>query len=576
MTNNHEIIPQPAENRSKTALFSTTAGTLVTVLLLTVVTVSAYPLIRTKLFRFSDIHRWITFLQNAQNDPFSLSNMSDQSALLLHGYLTRNIQLVFLIGCTLIIVIALFALFIPYKKQSEAGIVRRFNTMDFEWKFIVFPLLFSLPFLFGISVVDQMTGPYFYGRILLEAKTMYFAIGVPITFLLALYEYLLITAIKGMTALGFRRGFWDNSFLLRNLGKLAAALWRSISPPLLELIRVDIKKNYFRKLSVFFGILIAFFLLCLWILMPSSDPIELILLMMILSVTSLGLMFSVAYRFLKHAEYLTRETEKMSEGNLDLEVREDLGVLSEIAKNLNHIREGFQKAILEETKSQRIKTDLITNVSHDLKTPLTSILNYADLLMNQAADETVRKEYVNIIYSKSKHLQLLIEDLFEVSKASSGNIELHLETLDIVALLLQAYGEFEDKWTAKNLKTVLRLPEEKISCLLDGQRTHRIFENLFHNIEKYAQPNTRIYIEGEINEEFFVIFLKNIASYEMDFSGEEIFERFVRGDKSRNTEGSGLGLAIASSLMQLQQGRMDITVDGDLFKVQLQFRRRIS
>lgn len=576
MTKENETIKPISENTSaakKTGLLSTTAGTLITVFLPVFAAVSAYPLFRTKLFHPSDLHYFSTLLQNIQNDPLHAANLPNQTYLLLQGHLEKNIRLILLIGGILIAVIAPVALFVPYKKQSEAGIVRRFNTMALEWKFIAFPILLGIPFLFGISVIDQMTGPFFYGNILLQAKELYFIVGLSVTFLLALYEYLLITSIKGMAALGLRKGFWDNSFILRNLGHLATALWRVIAPVLLELLRVDIKKNYFRKLLMFFGILTAVSVLFFLILMPSTDMIELILLMMILSITSLGFMFGIAYRFLKQTEYLTLETEKMNTGQLHIKAREDLGVLSEIAKNLNHIREGFQKALIEETKSQRIKADLITNVSHDLKTPLTSIINYADLLMKEGLDKDTHKEYTEIIYNKSKRLQLLIEDLFEVSKASSGNLELHLESLDIIALLLQTYGEYQDKLTAKNLTVLLRLPEEKIRCLLDGQRTHRIFENLFQNIEKYALSGTRIYIEGRAEENFFVITMKNISSYEMNFDAEEITERFMRGDKSRNTEGSGLGLAIASSLMQLQQGEMRIIVDGDLFKVELFFRQ---
>lgn len=266
---------------------------------------------------------------------------------------------------------------------------------------------------------------------------------------------------------------------------------------------------------------------------------------------------------------LLKATNEIAQGNLNVTIEEDLGVFEPFKPQIYRIEEGFRNAVAEEVKSQRMKSELITNVSHDLKTPLTAIITYVKLLQEPGVTEEQRKEYLETLDRKSLRLKALIEDLFEVSKANSQNITLDIRDVDIVSMVKQVEFEMEDKLTDAGLEVRMSLPEEKVIVPLDSQKTFRIFENLFGNIAKYALPGTRVYVNGFTAKEDVTIILKNITAQELSVSGEELTERFVRGDVSRNTEGSGLGLAIAKSFTELQGGKFRIELDGDLFKVVL-------
>ncbi len=261
---------------------------------------------------------------------------------------------------------------------------------------------------------------------------------------------------------------------------------------------------------------------------------------------------------------------QIADGNLDAEIKGDLGVFSPFRSEITKIQTGFKKAVEEEVKSQRMKTELITNVSHDLKTPLTAIITYVNLLKEEE-DEEKQKAYIEVLESKSLRLKALIEDLFEISKASSKNITLHIVDVDIVNLFKQVKLELEDKFQAADIDFRCKYPNEKLIVPLDSQKTYRIFENLLVNISKYAMPHTRAYVEIAREGAETVIRIKNISAEEITFHPEEITERFVRGDVSRNTEGSGLGLAIAKSFTELQKGKFKIETEADLFKVEIKF-----
>ena len=222
-------------------------------------------------------------------------------------------------------------------------------------------------------------------------------------------------------------------------------------------------------------------------------------------------------------------------------------------------------------KSERFRTELITNVSHDIKTPLTSIVNYVDLLQKEEPENEKQREYLEVLSRQSGKLKKLIEDLIEASKASTGNLAVDLEPCELGVLLDQTSGEYGEKLESAGLELVLQKPEKPVRVMADGRHLWRVFDNLLNNIVKYAQPGTRVYLSlSEENGKARVDF-RNISREQLNISAQELTERFVRGDASRNTEGSGLGLAIAMSLMRLQKGNMDITVDGDLFKVSLSF-----
>ena len=245
--------------------------------------------------------------------------------------------------------------------------------------------------------------------------------------------------------------------------------------------------------------------------------------------------------------------------------------LKQIAEYINGISSGLTKAVEESLKSERMKTELITNVSHDIKTPLTSIINYVDLLKKEEISNEKAIEYIDILDNKSKRLKKLIEDLVEASKVSTGNIKLNLEKINIVELIKQAEGEFEDKFQAKSLTTIITLEENEIYIMADSRYMYRVIENLFSNISKYALENSRVYIDIIKKNNKVYIEIKNISKEKLNISADELRQRFVRGDKSRTTEGSGLGLSITQDLTTLQNGKFNLILDGDLFKVELIF-----
>ena len=255
------------------------------------------------------------------------------------------------------------------------------------------------------------------------------------------------------------------------------------------------------------------------------------------------------------------------EGKLNYKIDEKgRGHLRELAHDINNIKEGLRKSVENEMKSENMKTELITNVSHDLKTPLTSIINYIDLLKRENIESENARDYVSILDKKSQRLKVLIEDLFEASKAASGAMELNIARIDIGELLKQALGENDERFKESKLEVKLNVPEDKVFINGDGKRLYRVFENLLSNIVKYSLSNTRVYIDMLKENDEVTIIMKNISAYELMFDTNEITNRFKRGDASRSTEGSGLGLAIAKSIVELHNGSFKIEADGDLFK----------
>lgn len=285
------------------------------------------------------------------------------------------------------------------------------------------------------------------------------------------------------------------------------------------------------------------------------------------------LVFIKLYNYTKNLYKIKMAIKKIYEGNNEIILNPDemKGELKDVAIYVNDIAGGLSNAIEESIKSERFKTELITNVSHDIKTPLTSIINYVDLLKQEDVDNEKIKEYIQILDKKSQRLKKLTEDLVEASKASSGNVKLEMEKINIVELIKQATGEFEDKFKEKNLEIVTQIPESEVNILADNKYIYRVIENLFSNISKYALEYSRVYIDVVKESERVKITIKNISKEALNITAEELMQRFVRGDKSRTTEGSGLGLSISKSLTELQNGRLDIQVDGDLFKVEITF-----
>lgn len=327
--------------------------------------------------------------------------------------------------------------------------------------------------------------------------------------------------------------------------------------------KIDFSNNGITKLIV-----AAIVLLVLgFIIIVGTGSRELAIIFWVVTV-ALGVYLAKGH--IDDVEVVREGTEEIAAGNYEDKI--ELKHYKEIENNLNHASENLQKAVEEAIKSERLKSELITNVSHDLKTPLTSVINYAELLNKNDLSEEEIKEYSEIVYKKSHQLKKLIEDLFEASKINTENVELDRENIDFKELLKQIVGEWSDKLEASGLEIITNYPEEECTLYLDGGKMYRVLENIFSNISKYAMDNTRVYVDLKIEDDKKVLEIKNISKYSLNISAEQLMERFTRGDVARNTEGSGLGLSIAKSLTEIQGGSFTTVVDGDLFKVRIEFK----
>ena len=276
----------------------------------------------------------------------------------------------------------------------------------------------------------------------------------------------------------------------------------------------------------------------------------------------------IIYRYVEGLERLQKGIEKVRNGEVSykLSTTSSENIINVMAQDINDISEGLDNAVSEMVKSERLKTELISNVSHDIKTPLTSIITYVDLMKKEDIKPDKVKEYVKVLDQKSQRLKVLTDDLFEAAKATSGAMHMDITKLDLGALARQALGEFEDKFEKCGLQVRMDVPENQYFVMADGRLAWRILENVFGNVAKYAMPDSRVYVEVEEAEDGIIFMVKNISKTELNISADELLERFTRGDSSRNTEGSGLGLNIAKSLAKLQHGDFYVEIDGDLFK----------
>lgn len=298
-------------------------------------------------------------------------------------------------------------------------------------------------------------------------------------------------------------------------------------------------------------------------------PVERTFLLLLFTVLDIAVIISLSILLKRIKE----GGEKIAAGDLEhkIDTKYMYGDFKDFANSLNNINEGLSIAINEKIKSERFKTELITNVSHDIKTPLTSIINYVDLIKKEEPENENIREYIDVLDRQSSRLKKLIEDLMEASKASTGNLAVNLSVCEAGVLLSQTVGEFDERLKAAGLTPVVSIPETPVKIMADGRHLWRVFDNLMNNICKYSQVGTRVYLNVSERDGKAQITFRNISKYELNITDEELTERFVRGDKSRNTEGSGLGLSIAKSLTELQNGSLKIDIDGDLFKVTLTF-----
>lgn len=299
-----------------------------------------------------------------------------------------------------------------------------------------------------------------------------------------------------------------------------------------------------------------------------------VLLLALLAADAAGLLFLL--RKARGREIILKGLKKITDGDLQYKIPLDrlTGEQKTIAEYINRIGDGLDAAVDSSLKNERMKTELITNVSHDIKTPLTSIISYIDLLKRENLTDPKICGYLDILEEKAQRLKNLTEDVVEASKASTGNISLEMTDLNFVELVQQVIGEFEERFREKNLSLMVHFEEEAAIICADGRRMWRVLENVFSNVSKYAMDNTRVYAEITVKKPKVIFSLKNISAQPLNISADELTERFIRGDVARNTEGSGLGLSIAKSLTELQGGEFRLYLDGDLFKVMIVFTVR--
>lgn len=356
------------------------------------------------------------------------------------------------------------------------------------------------------------------------------------------------------------RILWSNSILkwiCKYLGKFVASI-----------------RALCRHIDLLWKAVLAFtgFLAIHWLALAMWNPGE----FMILVFLSEAVAFAYLIWNVIGKNEIKKGVKEIASGNVNYQIplTKLKGEQREVAECINKIGDGLDRAVEESMKSERLKTDLITNVSHDIKTPLTSIINYVELLKRENFEDPKIQNYIKVLEEKAYRLKTLTEDVVEASKVSSGNVKLEKINLNLVELINQTSAEFEEKFAARNLKLVVTMPEEPTMIYADGRRMWRVLANIFNNAAKYAMTGTRIYADLAQTEEEVVFTLKNVSEQPLNISADELTERFIRGDVSRSTEGSGLGLSIAQNLTKLQGGSFELYLDGDLFKVQIRFPRR--
>ena len=479
---------------------------------------------------------------------------------LVHGEMSGRFLAV--TCCMIVFFIGLYILFYPVSVEQEVNPFAFMRKIKAEIKWVFLGTVLCLAYI-GMAFlgVYTMTG---------ELQTALQMLGIPYAelvpvvlqfigmMLTGLFTAMGIFEIKYMLTSGFCR-YWKEDSLI---GSICGNVKRRFE----KLSEVDLsdKTDTVLLKYVLIQMVIVGVIACFW---------------------SFGIVLSVLYSVLlffyirkklkkvqKDYQVLLKEAHQLADGRFDEEITQDVGIFNALGEEFKNVRTGFEKAVCEEMKSQNMKTELISNVSHDLKTPLTGIKNYAELLGQNNVSEQDKQVYLENLQHYIDRLNNLIEDLFEVSKVNSGNIELNPVELNVVALIQQAQAETEDLLKQKNLTVILDAPENGIVQALDGDKTYRIFENLFTNIAKYTLPGTRVYVSATAQPEYTEIVFKNISEAQMNFTPEEIVERFVRGDKSRHESGSGIGLAIVKSFTEVQNGRFSIEIDGDLFKAVVRFK----
>ena len=506
------------------------------------------------------------YFKTALNETFSKLNSNNNVKNLKFAYYTslddevfkdieRDVfkdQIIFQIGVSVIIsaiLSLLLGIFMNMEKIDGSESLKKVFKFPIELVIILF-VIFVVSSA-GISSMNQIYSNLYVFYLL-------YLLGLVIVSLTVNYFIILLKSIFNKNT---------ENYLVKN-----SLIYRIFTGAISEFSNIDeenknIKDAKIKFTIVYFGICFALFILFLFLASIFYSAPEGIIFPMIL----FGIfIYIIILKNINEVARISRESSEIVKGNYKKNIAKNGGLYDGIVDNFNNISSNLDLAIEDALKSERLKTELITNVSHDLKTPLTSIINYSDLLSKDDNSEEQVKEYSKVINDKSNKLKVLIEDLFEVSKATSNNIELNKQELDFNSLVQQSIGEWEDKIAEKNLEIISNLPEDKVMLNIDGQKFSRVLDNLFSNISKYALENSRVYVDL-LKEDGVKLTIKNISKYPLNISAEELMERFTRGEKSRTTSGSGLGLSIASSFVRAHGASFDIDIDGDLFKVTIEF-----
>lgn len=503
-----------------------------------------------------------TFIYAISNETVAnLNEGNDHFRYLNTGYTSYDDIAYCLMGCLALTI--LISLLVPLRHMKTLKSYKIILSMPFEVLLIGLSIVIALLGMAFAGVVPELSRFFMQGLSPdIDANIAYIgnvAVTAVIMYLFMISVTFAVYALKDIFNDGFKNYCLNHT------------LTGSLCKKLRQIIHVfegfTISEAGNRKLM--FAVLINFVVGCI----ASTFFVGGYLIFFVYSVALMVYLLKVFRDIQKNYDQLEGLTTELSKGNLDVEIEGDMCVFNEIKKNLLDVKSGFKDAVEEEVKSQRMKTELISNVSHDLKTPLTTLISYIDLLQHDDLSEEERKRYITILDGSSMRLKRCIEDLFEISKVESGNVSCNLVNVNLVDLMKQTHFELSDKIEKSSLIFRLNYPNNKVICLLDSSKTYRIFENLYINILKYALPNSRVFIELKEDEDFAYMSFKNISAKEITYEGNELTERFVRNDASRNSDGSGLGLAIAKSFTELMKGEFRVEIEGDYFKVFVKFRK---
>ncbi len=436
---------------------------------------------------------------------------------------------------------------------------------------ISFALAVGAMVLIGVAVICAVFFEADPGELAHVPTGLLSLVAMPMTELTA-FLFALFFAIPTLLLMSIARNVRNKTFWKHTLVYLILKPARWGYGKLRNMLAIDYTsdKKKFRKYAIIaVCAVMALFLFSAFLALAFDNGMSIVLIVFICLLAVAVLLYCLVH--IISLDRIMSAVSQTKQGRLDskIDTRYMPGFMRTFAEDVGTMQDGLQDAVESAVKDQRMKAELITNVSHDLKTPLTSIVNYVDLLKKcDVQDETAQK-YISVLDEKSQKMKKLIEDLVEASKASSGAIELHPVKINLCEFAAQAVGEHSDELKKCGIEIVLRSPQTPVFVTADAQKTSRIIENLFSNIRKYAMENTRVYVEVAGGNDFGSIVLKNISKYPLDVEADELVQRFVRGDSSRTGEGSGLGLSIASNLCELQRGKFNVSVDGDLFKVTL-------